>query len=153
MSFFLNTPQLLNKNRFDIWQDRFRFFIQSINHELWETMINGLFIPNHQVNGKLVDKPNSFWTKEENRKSVIDFKTKRFITMSLDYSKFYYVHPFNTAKEICDTLEIVNGVSLSIEQEKMNTRGGENEDTTFSCFSKFRNVREIILEHSSLTNL
>ena len=96
---FLNTPPLFNYSIFYIWQDRFKMFIQSINHELWET-INDMFIPTYQVNGKVVDKLDSLWTKEEKRKFDIDFKTKSFIKMSLDDSKFFYVHQWKTANKI-----------------------------------------------------
>lgn len=61
---FINTPPLFNDTRFNIWQARFRNFLQIINHELWETIINSLFILTYQVNGKVVDKPDFLWTKD-----------------------------------------------------------------------------------------
>lgn len=64
--------------------------------------------------------------------------------MSLYDSKFYYVHKCNTAKKIWDTFEMIYGISLRIEQEKMNTRDEEDDDTTFKHFSKFRNIRSYI---------
>lgn len=54
--------------------------------------------------------------------------------MSLDDSKFYHVHKCNTAKEIWDTLDMIYRVSPSIELEKMNPRGEDDEYTTFECF-------------------
>lgn len=68
---FLNPQPLFNSNKFELWQDRFRIFIQSIiNYELWEIIINGLFIPTYLVIKKVVDKPDSFWPnkKRENLK-------------------------------------------------------------------------------------
>lgn len=82
---------------------------------MWETLIINLFILTHQVNGKVVDEPNFFWTKEEKRKFKIDFKIKSFIVMSLDDIKFLYVYNFKTAKEMWDTLEMIYGVSSSIK--------------------------------------
>lgn len=55
--YFLKTPPLFNDSKFNIWQARFKIFLQSINHELWETIIDGPFIPTHQKNDELVDKP------------------------------------------------------------------------------------------------
>lgn len=43
-------------------------FLQSVNNELWETIVNGTFILTHQVNDEVVDKLDSLWTKEEKRK-------------------------------------------------------------------------------------
>lgn len=58
--------------------------------------------------------------------------------MSIDDSKFFHVHHFQTTKEIWDTLKMIYGFSLSIKQKEMNTRGEEGEDTTLRCFSKFK---------------
>lgn len=140
---FINTPPLFSDNRFNIWQARFRLFLQSVNHELWETIINNQFIPTHKVNDEAVDKPNSLWKNKENRKFEIDFKTKNFIAMSLNDSKFHYVYRCQTTKEIWDSLEMIYRVSPSIKQEKMNTRGKEEENKTLKCFSKLRNYWEV----------
>lgn len=54
--FFLNTPPLFENSRFNIRKVVFRIFLQSINHELWETIVNGLFIPAYQVNYEILDR-------------------------------------------------------------------------------------------------
>lgn len=118
-------------------------FSQSIHHELWETIINGLFIPIPQVNDEVVDKCNSLWTKKERRKFEIDFKMKNFIIMCLDGSNLYYGHCFKITKETWDTLEMIYGVLPSIKQEKMKMWGKEKV-TTFGCFSNFRNIENYV---------
>lgn len=57
---FLNTHPPFNGNRFELWESIFKIFIQSFDIKLWETIINGLFIPTHQVNDEVVDKPDFF---------------------------------------------------------------------------------------------
>lgn len=66
------------------------------------------------------------------------------MVMSLDDSHFIYVYNCKTAKEIWDTLEMIYGISPSIEQEEMNTGSKANEDITHKYFSKFRNIRNYI---------
>lgn len=78
--YFLNTPSIFNDNRFDIWKTIFRIFLESINNKLWKTIFKCPFIPTHQINDEVVDKPNFLWTKEEKTKFKIHFKTKSFIT-------------------------------------------------------------------------
>lgn len=46
-------------------QYRFRIFIQSINNELWETIVNGMFILTHQVNDKVIDKSSPSGPKRQ----------------------------------------------------------------------------------------
>lgn len=65
---FLNTPPIFTDIRFNIWQTRFRTFLQRINNELWEIIVNGLFIHTHQVCDEVVNKSDSIWTEVENRK-------------------------------------------------------------------------------------
>lgn len=60
--------------------------------------------------------------------------------MYLDYTKCFYVHYCKTYKEMWNTLKMIYGVYPSIELEEMNARGKEDGDTTFKCFSKFRNI-------------
>lgn len=124
--YFLNTPQPFNN--INLWKARFRIFIQIINCELWETIMNGPFIHAYQVNGEVVNKPYFLWTEEEKRKFEINFKTKSFIIMSLDGNKFFRVNHCKIAKEKWNTLEMIYRVSSSIEQEEMDTQGEENED-------------------------
>lgn len=66
-SSFINTPPLFNGVMFEIYKTRFRIIIQIISFELWGTIINNLFIPTHQIDGEVVDNPNSLWTVENNR--------------------------------------------------------------------------------------
>lgn len=54
----LNTPPLFNGDVFELWKDRFKILIQSFDLEFWETIVNGLFIPVHCINGEVVEKPN-----------------------------------------------------------------------------------------------
>lgn len=112
---FLNTPPLFNDRSFNVWQAKFRVIIQNLNHELWETIVNILFIPTHQVDDEVVDKSHFLWTVEGKRKINIDLKINNFTIMSLDDSKFYGVHHCKNAKEMWDTLDMIYGVSLSIK--------------------------------------
>lgn len=90
-----------------------------------ETIVNNQFIPTHHVNGEFVDKPDFFWTIELKRNFEIYFKTKKLLVMSLDENKIFYVHNWKSSKQMWDTLEMINMVSLGVEHEKMNTRGEE----------------------------
>lgn len=47
--------------------------------------------------------------------------------MSLDENQIFYVLNCNSAKEMCDALEMIYDVSPSIKQERMNTQGEEDK--------------------------
>ena len=111
---------------------------------MWESIIKGPLIPKHQIEGEIVDKFDSLWTVEEKRKYEIDFKAKNFLVMTLDDSKLLYIYNCKTTKEIWDTLEMIYGVSPSIEQEEMNIRGKKDEDNILNSFESLE-ILKIIL--------
>lgn len=43
------------------------FFIKGVDYYIWKA-INGLFIPTHQVNHVIGNKPRDLWTKEDSEK-------------------------------------------------------------------------------------
>ena len=68
---FLSTPHLFNGDRFELWKDKFKVFIQSFYIELWETIISCPFVPTQHVNDEVVDKPDFVWTMQDKRKFEI----------------------------------------------------------------------------------
>lgn len=100
-------------------------------------VINGLFIPTQYVNGKVVDKPDFLWPKEDKRKLTINFKAKHFFV-----NEIQFLHVFNcqSAKKMWSTLEMIYKVSPRIKLKGMNTRGEEDECECFfhKVFSTFR---------------
>lgn len=54
--------------------------------------------------------------------------------MSLNDTIFHYVHHCNTSKEMWGNLEMLYEVSPSIKQQKMNTRGKEDNHGYFYKF-------------------
>lgn len=143
---------MFNDARFEIWKAKFRIFIQSNSFELWETIINDVFIPTHQIDGEVVDKPDSLWTVKEKIKIKMDFKDNNFLVMTLDDIELLYIYNYKTAKEIWNTLEMIYGVSPSIDQEKINIQYEEGEGLFHMCTVNFRNVKNYIV-NLSLTNV
>lgn len=116
--YFLNIHPPFNGVRFELWTTSFKKFIQSIDIEFWETLINDMLIPTHRIVRQVVDKLNFLWTVAKKRNFEFDFKTKNFLVMSLNDSKVLYVYNCKSSEEIWDTLKIIYGVSSSVEQEK-----------------------------------
>lgn len=53
------------------------------------------------------------------KKVKLDFKVKYIFINALSFMEFYYVFTCESAKEVCDTLEMTYGVSQSITQKGM----------------------------------
>lgn len=108
---------------------------------------------NNSQGSSLAYSSNKWWssgktyspcTEEEKRKRDINIKSNNFIIIFLDDSKLYDFLHGKTDNEMWDAFEKIYGVSPSIEHEKMNARGKEDNDTSHICFSKFINIGNFI---------
>lgn len=117
----LNALRPINDDRFDLWKTRFKIFIESINLELWEIIINDLFTLTRYINSEVVYKHVFLWTEVDKRKFKFDFKAKNFLTISLGENQFLYTLNCNPSKKVWDIIEMIYGVSPSINQKRMNT--------------------------------
>jgi len=46
-----------------------RIFIESIDHSVWDAIVNGPYVPKLLVDNVYVDKPWCDWTSEESKKA------------------------------------------------------------------------------------
>lgn len=97
---FMNTPSPFDCDRFELWKDRFEIFIKEIYFEVWNILINGLFIPTFSLNDKVVNKSDFHWTKEDKKKGKLGFKVKHIFINALGSKEFYYVFTCDFSKEV-----------------------------------------------------
>lgn len=93
MGHFMNTPSPFDGDRFEI-------FIKEIYFEVWDILINGLFIPTFTLNDKVVNKSDFHWTKEDKKKGKLGFKVKHTFINALGSKEFYYVFTCDSSKEV-----------------------------------------------------
>ena len=66
-------------------------FIQSIDPDIWNTIVKGPFIPTKEVNGELVPKEWDEMKYDETRKVQDDKKTIIILTSGLSSDKFFHI--------------------------------------------------------------
>lgn len=74
---------MFDGERFYLWKSRMNFFIKVNNFEVWNFVINDLFIPTYCINNKVVKKLDNLWIKEDKRKVELNFKAKYFMMNAL----------------------------------------------------------------------
>jgi len=74
---FFNRHPLLEGEHFSFWQKRMEIFIQSIDPGTWNSIIKGHFIPNKELDGKLIPKEWDEMRDDEKRKVQDDKKEKK----------------------------------------------------------------------------
>jgi len=77
-----------------------KIFIDSIDQEIWNAIVNGPFIPKHVVDDKQVDKPWNQWTEEEKKLVQYDRTTKNILISSMNMVDFSRVSQRESAKEM-----------------------------------------------------
>lgn len=52
----LNKPSSFNGYGYILWKEKMKFFIEGVDHSIWNTMKEGPFVLTHKVNGVVEKK-------------------------------------------------------------------------------------------------
>lgn len=58
----INSPPSFDGEIFDIWKERINIFVDVIDNDLWNFILDDPFVHIHFVNNEVVDKSNYLWT-------------------------------------------------------------------------------------------
>ncbi|GAV61999.1 LOW QUALITY PROTEIN: UBN2 domain-containing protein, partial [Cephalotus follicularis] len=122
-------------------------FIQSLDYNLRDLIVDGPNLPTTRNNGEQIPKPRSSYNDEDRRRVQMNAKAKLIIICAINSSDFNRVSSCISAKEMWDGLEVtyegtnqVNEakISMLVHDYEMFTMN-ENEDIK-SMFSRFTNI-------------
>jgi len=65
----INRPPMFCGLNYQFSKVRMRIFIESIDHSVWDAIVNGPYVPKLLVDNVYVDKPWCDWTSEESKKA------------------------------------------------------------------------------------
>jgi len=82
-----------------------QIFLESIDRSIWNTILNGPFVPVNIINE--VQEPKSFaqWTVDENRRAQYDVKARNIILSALTLDEFYRIFVCTSACEMWKSFE------------------------------------------------
>lgn len=61
----LNNPPFFNGEEYSLWKEKMKIFIEETNRGIWKVVKEGPFVPTHNVDGVVVEKPEKDWNKYE----------------------------------------------------------------------------------------
>jgi len=73
------------------WKVRMKIFIESIDHGIWNAIVNGAYIPMSVVNGVSVVKSFDELSEAENKRVQYDCVAKNIITYASNLDEFFRV--------------------------------------------------------------
>ena len=143
----LSRPPLFNGENYPYWKKRMENFIQSVDLEMWDIILDG---PNKITTtgeeGAVVEKPKSEYTETDKKKVQLNHKAMNTLLCSLTEKEFSRVQLCENAKEVWDSLmntyEGTNQVKetkvtiLTYEYEMFRMMKGEGVGEMFERFTK-----------------
>nr|UBX54607.1 transposon Pol polyprotein [Lupinus angustifolius] len=94
----INRPPVFSGEGYAYWKVCLRIYIEAIDTDIWDSVVNGPYIPLHMVDGESKEKPKGLWTNIEKRKVQHDLKAKNIITSALSYDELLRVSQYLNAK-------------------------------------------------------
>jgi len=117
----INRPPLFVGENYPFWKIRIKLFLESINKEVWDAVVNGPFIPMKIVNDKTIPKEFSLWTPDENKRAHYDVRDKNIISSTITLDEFYKVLVCKSTKEMWDVLEVTHEGTDEVKRSRKNT--------------------------------
>ena len=104
----INGPPMFCGVNYQFRKLKMRIFIESIDRDVWDAIVNSLFVPKVLFDEQHVDKPWSDWTDSESKKAHYGCITKNIVTSSLNLDEFFRVSQYSLTKEMWDSLEVTH---------------------------------------------
>ncbi|GAV74122.1 zf-CCHC domain-containing protein/DUF4219 domain-containing protein/UBN2 domain-containing protein, partial [Cephalotus follicularis] len=135
-------------NNYSHWKAKMTIFIQSLDYNLWDLIVDGPNLPTITLeNGEVVSKPRNLYDDNDRKRVQINTKAKHIIICAINSNDFNRISSCVSAKEMWDRLEVTYKgtnqvkeakVSMLVHEYEMFTMN-ENENIK-SMFSRFTNI-------------
>ena len=115
-----NKPPLLEgSSNYAYWKVRMTAFLRSLDHDVWQTVVNGYNSPTVEVEGKTVLKPVADWTQGDKNQTHWNDRAMNAMYNGVSHSEFRRISTCTTAKEAWDLLKIVHEGTDIVRQTKI----------------------------------
>ncbi|GAV65250.1 zf-CCHC domain-containing protein/DUF4219 domain-containing protein/UBN2 domain-containing protein, partial [Cephalotus follicularis] len=135
-------------NNYSHWKAKMTIFIQSLDYNLWDLIVDGPNLPTIILeNVEVVSKPRNLYDDNDRKRVQINAKAKHIIICAINSNDFNRISSCIFAKEMWDRLEVTYEgtnqvkeakISMLVHDYEMFTMN-ENEDIK-SMFSRFTNI-------------
>jgi len=109
----ISRPPIFNGVNYQFWKVRMKIFIESIDCDIWNAIVNDPFIPMTIVGGVTVEKSFDELTDVENKKVQYHCIAKNIITSALNLDEFFKVSQCNSEKRCGIFLRLLMKVPLT----------------------------------------
>ncbi|GAV76833.1 LOW QUALITY PROTEIN: zf-CCHC domain-containing protein/DUF4219 domain-containing protein/UBN2 domain-containing protein, partial [Cephalotus follicularis] len=136
-----------DENNYSHWKAKMTIFIQALNFNLWDILIDGPELPHFiSQEGIKTLKPRSSYSDDDRKKVQLNAKANHVIICALNSNEFNRVSSCGTAKEM-DRLEVTYEGTNQVKDAKINMLVREYEmfsmkenENISSMFVRFTNI-------------
>jgi len=104
----INRPPMFSGVNYQFWKVKVKIFIESIDRGIWNAIVNGPYVPVHDMNGVSIEKSFDEMSEVDNKRVQYDCIAKNIITSALNLDEFFRVSECSSAKEMWDILEVTH---------------------------------------------
>ncbi|XP_072076806.1 uncharacterized protein [Arachis hypogaea] len=141
-----NRHPYFNSSNYSYWKERMRIFVQSIDYNIWNIILNGPDDPTKQnTDREVMEKEDNEWTEEEKKKVELNAKAFNLMHCAISFEEFRKVSRCKMAKEIWDKLRLTHEGTKQVretridmlmkEYEMFSMKKDESIDQMFERFS------------------
>ncbi|GAV57403.1 zf-CCHC domain-containing protein/DUF4219 domain-containing protein/UBN2 domain-containing protein, partial [Cephalotus follicularis] len=144
----ISKPPYFDGNNYSHWKANMTIFIQSLDYNLWDLIVDGPNLPTVTLeNGNVIPKPRNTYDDNDRKRVQINAKAKHIIICAINSNDFNRILSCISAKEMWGRLEVTYEGTKQVKEAKiimlvhdyeMFTMN-ENEDIK-SMFSRFTNI-------------
>ncbi|GAV78058.1 DUF4219 domain-containing protein/UBN2 domain-containing protein [Cephalotus follicularis] len=144
----ISKPPFFDGRNYSHWKAKMTIFIQSLDHNLWDLIVDGPNLPSVTLeNGDVIPKLRNTYDDNDRRRVQLNAKTKHIIICAINSNDFNRISSCISAKEMWDRLEVTYEGTNQVKEAKINMlvhdyemfTMNENKDIK-SIFSRFTNI-------------
>ncbi|GAV67889.1 DUF4219 domain-containing protein/UBN2 domain-containing protein [Cephalotus follicularis] len=117
----ISKPPFFDGNNYSHWKARMTIFIQSLDYNLWDLIVDGPNLPtSRNENGEQISKPRSSYNDEDRMRVQMNAKAKHIIICAINSSEFNRVSSCVSTKEMWDRLEVTYEDTKQVKEAKIS---------------------------------
>ncbi|XP_057742282.1 uncharacterized protein LOC130960821 [Arachis stenosperma] len=123
-----NRPPFFNGKYYNYWKERMKFFVQSVDYNLWKIIMNGPQIPTKTgVDGVVTLKTEGEWNEDDTKKVELNAKAVNMLYCAISLEEYRKILRCKTAKEIWDKLQIIHEGTTQVMEMRIDMLRKEYE--------------------------
>lgn len=119
-SLSMNRPPSFKGIDYGFWKNRMKIFLRSNDLNLWRVIENRPYKPTKVEGGKVVEKDESEWTSEDDKKVSINEKAINLLHIVLICSEYDHISTCISAQQIWKMLELRHEGTSQVKDSKIN---------------------------------